>query len=124
MKKVLIIGVNGFIGHHLATRILRTTDWHVYGMDMNTDRIAGLLEEIGVDYIEGGYPGANVVDDAFFAEPRTKRATFTAFGMAKRSGRSVGNDPGVQATLNSRATAAGTKAVRCTASTPTAKSCG
>jgi 2-isopropylmalate synthase len=69
-------------------------------------RIAALLEEIGVDYIEGGYPGANVVDDAFFAEPRTSRATFTAFGMTKRSGRSVGNDPGVQAILNSRASAA------------------
>src|SRR3569832_161824 len=69
-------------------------------------RIAGLLEEIGVDYIEGGYPGANVVDDAFFAEPRTKRATITAFGMTKRAGRSVGNDPGVQAILNSRASAA------------------
>lgn len=69
-------------------------------------RIAGLLEELGVDYIEGGYPGANVVDDAFFAEPRTTRATFTAFGMTKRAGRSVGNDPGVQAILNSRASAA------------------
>ncbi|MBS0529591.1 MAG: citramalate synthase, partial [Proteobacteria bacterium] len=68
-------------------------------------RIAGLLEEIGVDYIEGGYPGANVVDDAFFAEPRTRRATFTAFGMTKRSGRSVGNDPGVQATIHSAASA-------------------
>ena len=69
-------------------------------------RIAGLLEEIGVDYIEGGYPGANVVDDAFFAQQRTKRAKFTAFGMTKRSGRSAGNDPGVQAILNSPATAA------------------
>ena len=69
-------------------------------------RIAGLLDELGVDYVEGGYPGANVVDDAFFAEPRTKRATFTAFGMTKRSGRSAGNDPGVQAILNSRAGAA------------------
>src|SRR5215204_4923962 len=72
------------------------------------DKIAvtRLLEELGVDYIEGGYPGANVVDDAFFAEPRTTRATFTAFGMTKRSGRSVGNDPGVQATINSAAQAA------------------
>src|SRR3954447_12425186 len=68
--------------------------------------IAALLEEIGVDYIEGGYPGANVVDDAFFAEPRTKHATFTAFGMTKRSGRSIGNDAGVQAILNSSAGAA------------------
>jgi 2-isopropylmalate synthase len=63
-------------------------------------RIAALLEEIGVDYIEGGYPGANVVDDAFFSENRTKRATFTAFGMTKRSGRSVGNDAGLQAVFN------------------------
>src|SRR5437868_10395750 len=44
MKKVLILGVNGFIGHHLSKRILETTDWQVYGMDMHTDRIAGLLE--------------------------------------------------------------------------------
>ncbi len=68
-------------------------------------RVAALLEEIGVDYIEGGYPGANVVDDAFFAQKRTKRATFTAFGMTKRSGRSVGNDPGLQATLNASTSA-------------------
>jgi nucleoside-diphosphate-sugar epimerase len=44
MKKVLILGVNGFIGHHLSKRILETTDWHVYGMDMMTDRITDLLE--------------------------------------------------------------------------------
>jgi len=69
-------------------------------------RIAALLEEIGVDYVEGGYPGANVIDDAFFGEPRTKRATFTAFGMTKRGGRSVGNDAGLQAVLNSKAAAA------------------
>ena len=72
------------------------------------DKIAvtRLLEELGVDYIEGGYPGANMVDDAFFAEKRTRRAIFTAFGMTKRAGRSVGNDPGVQATITSRADAA------------------
>lgn len=67
--------------------------------------VARLLEQIGVDYIEGGYPGANVVDDQFFAEPRTSQATFTAFGMTKRAGRSVGNDPGVQALLKSSANA-------------------
>jgi nucleoside-diphosphate-sugar epimerase len=44
MKKVLILGVNGFIGHHLSRRILETTDWHVYGMDMMSDRITELLE--------------------------------------------------------------------------------
>jgi nucleoside-diphosphate-sugar epimerase len=43
MKKVLILGVNGFIGHHLSKRILETTDWHVYGMDMQSDRIEDLL---------------------------------------------------------------------------------
>jgi len=44
MKKILILGINGFIGHHLSKRILETTDWQVYGMDMHTDRIAGLLD--------------------------------------------------------------------------------
>lgn len=44
MKKVLILGVNGFIGHHLSKRILQTTDWQVYGMDMAADRIADLLD--------------------------------------------------------------------------------
>jgi 2-isopropylmalate synthase len=68
--------------------------------------VTALLEQLGVDYIEGGYPGANVVDDAFFAESRTRDAVFTAFGMTKRAGRSVGNDPGVQAILNSAADAA------------------
>ncbi|PIQ10884.1 MAG: NAD-dependent epimerase/dehydratase family protein, partial [Hydrogenophilales bacterium CG18_big_fil_WC_8_21_14_2_50_58_12] len=37
MKKVLILGVNGFIGHHLSKRILETTDWEVYGMDMYSE---------------------------------------------------------------------------------------
>lgn len=67
--------------------------------------IARLLEELGVDYVEGGYPGANPVDTEFFARPRTSSATFTAFGMTKRSGRSVENDPGVQALINSAASA-------------------
>lgn len=53
MKKVLIIGVNGFIGHHLASRILKTTDWHVYGMDMNSDRISGLMNESRFHFTEG-----------------------------------------------------------------------
>jgi nucleoside-diphosphate-sugar epimerase len=45
MKKVLILGVNGFIGHHLSKRILETTEWHVYGMDMQSDRISELLAD-------------------------------------------------------------------------------
>lgn len=67
--------------------------------------ITALLEELGVDYIEGGYPGANPVDTAFFEEVRTRNATFTAFGMTKRAGRSAANDPGVQGLLNSAAAA-------------------
>ncbi|WP_375449482.1 citramalate synthase [uncultured Devosia sp.] len=68
--------------------------------------IVALLEQLGVDYIEGGYPGANPVDSEFFSQQRTTRATFTAFGMTKRAGRSAANDPGVQGILNSKADAA------------------
>jgi nucleoside-diphosphate-sugar epimerase len=53
MKNVLILGVNGFIGHHLSTRILDTTDWRVHGMDMYSDRIAPLLENPRLHYFEG-----------------------------------------------------------------------
>jgi nucleoside-diphosphate-sugar epimerase len=53
MKKVLIIGVNGFIGHHLAGRILSTTDWEVYGMDMNSDRIDHLRDNKRFHFFEG-----------------------------------------------------------------------
>jgi len=53
MKKVLILGVNGFIGHHLSKRILETTDWEVYGMDMNAERIAHLLDHPRMHFFEG-----------------------------------------------------------------------
>src|SRR5919199_1546471 len=53
MKRILILGVNGFIGHHLSKRILATTDWEVYGMDMQTERIADLLEEPRFHFFEG-----------------------------------------------------------------------
>jgi nucleoside-diphosphate-sugar epimerase len=53
MKNVLILGVNGFIGHHLSTRILNTTDWRVFGMDMYSDRIAPLLENSRLKFFEG-----------------------------------------------------------------------
>jgi len=53
MKKVLILGVNGFIGHHLSKRILETTDWHVYGMDMQSDRISDLLAHPQMHFFEG-----------------------------------------------------------------------
>ena len=52
-------------------------------------RIARALDDLGIDYIEGGWPGANPTDSAFFeAAPKT-RAKMTAFGMTKRSGRSA-----------------------------------
>ncbi|MEO8922948.1 MAG: bifunctional UDP-4-keto-pentose/UDP-xylose synthase [Caldimonas sp.] len=53
MLKVLILGVNGFIGHHLSGRILESTDWHVYGMDMQSDRVAPLLSEPRFHFFEG-----------------------------------------------------------------------
>ena len=53
MKKILILGVNGFIGHHLSKRIIETTDWEVYGMDMQTERIADLLPEKRFHFFEG-----------------------------------------------------------------------
>ncbi|MYZ47470.1 citramalate synthase [Propylenella binzhouense] len=67
--------------------------------------IARMLDDLGVDYVEGGYPGANPTDTAFFGQRRTRRAKFTAFGMTKRAGRSVENDPGVAALLDARADA-------------------
>ncbi|WP_137939249.1 bifunctional UDP-4-keto-pentose/UDP-xylose synthase [Chitinivorax sp. B] len=53
MKKILILGVNGFIGHHLSKRIIDTTNWEVYGMDMNTDRITDLLGNPRFHFFEG-----------------------------------------------------------------------
>jgi nucleoside-diphosphate-sugar epimerase len=53
MKKILILGVNGFIGHHLSKRILESTDWEVYGMDMSTDRISDLLAHPRMHFFEG-----------------------------------------------------------------------
>ncbi len=62
--------------------------------------IALELDSIGIDYIEGGWPGANPTDDAFFADkPALKRARLAAFGMTRRSGRSAANDPGLRAIL-------------------------
>ncbi|HVL70337.1 MAG TPA: citramalate synthase [Beijerinckiaceae bacterium] len=67
--------------------------------------VAALLDRLGLDYVEGGYPGANPLDTAFFAQKRTKNATFTAFGMTKRPGRSASNDPGIAALLEAKADA-------------------
>src|SRR5512140_2038135 len=53
MKKILILGVNGFIGHHLTKRIIADTDWEVYGMDMQADRIEDLMGEKRFHFFEG-----------------------------------------------------------------------
>lgn len=53
MKKILILGVNGFIGHHLSKRILETTDWEVYGMDMMRDKVAEFSADPRFHFFEG-----------------------------------------------------------------------
>jgi 2-isopropylmalate synthase len=67
--------------------------------------VAQMLDRLGVDYVEGGYPGANPLDDAFFTQKRTARAAFTAFGMTKRAGVSVSNDPGLKALIDAQSDA-------------------
>jgi len=68
--------------------------------------IAKLLDGLGLDYVEGGYPGANLTDTELFAEDRQlATATFTAFGMTRRPGRSASNDPGLVALLDAKADA-------------------
>jgi 2-isopropylmalate synthase len=73
------------------------------GVDFSVEdkrQIALALDDLGVDYIEGGWPGANPTDTAFFAErPSLKHARFTAFGMTKRAGRSAANDPSLAPVL-------------------------
>lgn len=80
------------------------------GVDFSVEdktRIAQALDALGIDYVEGGWPGANPTDSGFFeAAPALARATMTAFGMTKRAGRSAANDDVLAAVLN-----AGTGAV-------------
>ncbi|TCT36448.1 citramalate synthase [Martelella mediterranea] len=78
------------------------------GIDFSVEdkiAIAGMLDAVGIDYVEGGYPGANPTDTAFFAERRTTRAKLTAFGMTKRAGVSASNDPGLATLLDSQSDA-------------------
>ena len=66
--------------------------------------LAQALDRAGFDYVEGGWPGANPTDDAFFkAPPAFRRAKLAAFGMTRRAGRSAANDPGLAAVLDSGA---------------------
>jgi len=61
------------------------------------------LDRVGIDYVEGGWPGANPTDDTFFSDPPTlSRARLAAFGMTRRSGRSAENDPGLRAVFNAQ----------------------
>ncbi len=79
------------------------------GVQFSTEekmQIAKALDKLGVDYIEGGWPGANPTDSAFFDDAPKTKATMTAFGMTKRSGRSAENDDVLAAVIN-----AGTGAV-------------
>ena len=74
------------------------------GVDFSVEdkhKIAKILSEIGVDYIEGGWPGANPVDTEFFSKPlNLNKSIFTAFGMTKKTGRSADNDPSLSSLIN------------------------
>ncbi|HEV3242656.1 MAG TPA: citramalate synthase [Methyloceanibacter sp.] len=78
-----------------------------HGVDFSLEEkalIAERLDGLGIDYIEAGYPGANPTDTKLFAtEQPLGFATLTAFGMTKRPGRSISNDPGFQAVLAAKA---------------------
>jgi 2-isopropylmalate synthase len=78
------------------------------GVDFSLEdkcQVASILDRLGVDYVEGGYPGANPIDTDFFKSKHTTSARFAAFGMTRRSGRSAANDPGLAALLDSAADA-------------------
>ena len=74
------------------------------GVDFSLEdkhKIANVLSDIGIDYIEGGWPGANPVDTEFFNNaPKLNKSIFTAFGMTKKTGRSADNDPSLSPLVN------------------------
>ncbi|MEM9576162.1 MAG: citramalate synthase [Pseudomonadota bacterium] len=78
------------------------------GVQFSTDEkraISEALDTLGVDYIEGGWPGANPTDSAFFDDAPKTRATMTAFGMTKRAGMSAENDDVLAGVMNARTSA-------------------
>ncbi|WP_426231880.1 citramalate synthase [Pararhizobium sp. DWP3-4] len=78
------------------------------GIDFSVEdkiAIAAMLDDFGMDYVEGGYPGANPTDTEFFSKKRTKAARFVAFGMTKRAGVSASNDPGLTSLLQAESDA-------------------
>jgi 2-isopropylmalate synthase len=80
----------------------------MHGVDFTVPdklRVSKMLDELGVDYIEAGIPGANPTDTTLFSEKRGTSAKFTAFGMTKRAGRSASNDPALAGTLAAKADA-------------------
>ena len=74
------------------------------GVDFSVEdknKIAKILSNIGVDYIEGGWPGANPIDNEFFDKsPNLGKSKFTAFGMTKKNGVSADNDPNLSPLIN------------------------
>ncbi len=79
-----------------------------HGVDFSLEDkllIAEQLDRLGIDYVEAGYPGANPTDTKLYGEDRKLGTKFTAFGMTKRPGRSISNDPGFQALLAAQADA-------------------
>jgi 2-isopropylmalate synthase len=78
------------------------------GVDFTLDdklAIATMLGDLGIDYVEAGYPGANPTDTELFSKDHKLGTTVTAFGMTRRPGRSASNDPGLAALLDAKADA-------------------
>ncbi|MHA6685261.1 citramalate synthase [Mesorhizobium sp. A556] len=78
------------------------------GVDFSVEdkiAIARMLDQFGIDYVEGGYPGANPTDTEFFTQKRTAKAKFVAFGMTKRAGVSASNDPGLAVLVQAKSDA-------------------
>ena len=89
---------------HIFDTTLRDGE-QTQGVDFSIDdkiKIAKALDDLGVDYIEGGWPGANPTDTEFFQKKiKLNNSVLTAFGMTKKVGRSADNDPGLSSILNS-----------------------
>ena len=65
-------------------------------------KIVRKLDELGIHYIEGGWPGSNPKDVEFFAQVKgmpLKQAVVTAFGSTRRAGMVVEDDPNIRALL-------------------------
>ena len=68
--------------------------------------LSNALDELGIDYIEGGWPGANPIDSQFFERKlEFNNSCLTAFGMTRRAGHSSANDPGLNTLLNTNTSA-------------------